>query len=222
MLMTYSSYRQNPAVKRTVDASGNVTTFNTQTANKILTQLVSYDVEAIPMGPTDDLEPIDTLEPVIQDLIRMLRKLLDERPLWTRRAISNRLIVPGREWSNIAKRVYQYAGYMFRSGPWRDAVVRFGVDPRTDPKYRVYQTMMFQIDDKELEKLEKSKGGGRRVRGKAKNRNSHLFNGKTVELDGKVWQVCDIVDPLLKSLLDTTNLRDECDVSSSLSLLLII
>lgn len=164
------------------------------------------------MGPTDDLEPIDTLEPLMQDLIALLRQLLEERPIWTRRAIGNRLIAPGREWSNIARHVYQYAGYMFKSGPWRDAVVKFGVDPRSDPKYRIYQTMMFQIDDKEAEDREMPNPGGRRIGRKNNNRLSHLFDGKTVELDGKVWQACDVVDPLLKSLLDTNNLPDACHV----------
>ena len=150
----------------------------------------------------------------------MLRQLLEERPIWTRRAIGNRLVAPGREWSNVAKHVYQYAGYMFRSGPWRDAVTKFGVDPRSDPKYRIYQTMTFQIDDKEVEDLEMPNPGGRKIDRKAKNKQSHLFDGKTMRLDGKVWQVCDIVDPLLKSLLDTDNLRDECHVRAFHPLLL--
>ena len=167
------------------------------------------------MGPSDDLEPIDTLEPVMQDLIEMLRQLLEERPIWTRRAIRNRLEAPGRDWNSVAKHVYQYAGYMFKSGPWRDAVVKFGVDPRSDPKYRIYQTMMFQLDDKGVEDLEIPNPGGHKRGEKVKNRLSHVFDGKTVGLAGKTWQVCDIVDPLLKSLLDTENLRDECHVRAS-------
>lgn len=169
-------------------------------------------METVPIGPRDDLEPIDTLEPLMQDLIQLLRQLLEERPIWTRRAINNRLIGPGREWSSVAKHVYQYAGYMFRSGPWRDAIVKFGVDPRSDPKYRIYQTMLYQIDEKEVEDMELPDPGGRKSGRKSKNRLSHLFDGKTAALDGKVWQVCDVVDPLLKSLLDTDNLRDECHV----------
>ena len=215
MLNKKLSYHQNPAVKRMVDDFGNVTTFNTQSANKILTQMVTYDVESVPTGPRDDLEPIDVLVPLIQDSIERLRQLLEERPIWTRRAIGNRLAAPGRKWSSVAKQIYQYAGYMFRSGPWRDAVVKFGVDPRSDPKYRIYQTMTFQIDEKEVEDLEMPNPGGQKRRRKVKNSLSHLFDGKAVVLDGKVWQVCDIVDPLLKSLLDTDDLRDECHVSAS-------
>ncbi|SLM35004.1 Transcription factor IIIC, subunit 5 [Lasallia pustulata] len=205
-------YHQNPAVRRMVDAFGNVTTFNTQVANKILTQMVTYDVESVPAGPRDDLEPIDILEPLKHDLIERLRQLLEERPIWTRRAIGNRLAAPGREWNT--KHIYQYAGYMFRSGPWRDAVVKFGVDPRSDPKYRIYQTMTFQIDEKQVEDLEMPNPGGQKPSRKAKNSLSHLFDGKTVVLDGKVWQVCDVVDPLLKSLLDTDDLRDECHIKT--------
>ena len=46
---------------------------------------------------------------------------------------------------------------------------------------------------------------------------SHLFDGVTVSTDGKIWQVCDILEPFLKSLLSTTNIRKECHVSIGVS-----
>ena len=46
---------------------------------------------------------------------------------------------------------------------------------------------------------------------------SHLFDGETVILDGKIWQFCDLKDPLLAELADIEKCeaRDVCDVSQS-------
>ncbi|KAJ3509329.1 hypothetical protein NM208_g15684 [Fusarium decemcellulare] len=43
---------------------------------------------------------------------------------------------------------------------------------------------------------------------------SHIFDGETFHTDGKVWQVCDITDPLLKDLLDNADIRPNWDTSS--------
>lgn len=40
---------------------------------------------------------------------------------------------------------------------------------------------------------------------------SHIFDGKHAWRDGKVWQVCDITDPLLKGLFDNAQVRPVCD-----------
>jgi general transcription factor 3C polypeptide 5 (transcription factor C subunit 1) len=41
-----------------------------------------------------------------------------------------------------------------------------------------------------------------------------MFDGESYKTDGKVWQVCDITDPLLKELLDNAPIRPECDANS--------
>ena len=40
---------------------------------------------------------------------------------------------------------------------------------------------------------------------------THIFDGKSLSLDGKVWQVCDITDPTIISLAKTKHLREVCD-----------
>ncbi len=213
-----SSYRQNPAVKQTVDDSGRRVTINTQSAAKVLTHLVPYDVTTVPSSAPTDVASFDSLDSTLQRAITQLRSLLEERPIWTRRAMLNKMT--NKEYVYTFKHAFQYVGYMFRSGPWRDAVVKFGVDPRTNPKYRVYQTMMFQMYTREPDAAGPKRWEDERtkyaksMRGKEHNKQSHLFDGKRADLDGKVWQVCDITDPLLKSLLDTNFLREECDIRS--------
>ena len=162
--------------------------------------------------------PIDTLESSLQQLIASARRLLEERPIFSRRALINAL--PKEEWDttgpNLAKHLYEYCGYSFTSGPWRDAIIRFGVDPRKDPDCRKYQTMMFMLENEPKDsraKYNRTKAD-KREDDQISREKSHLFDGKSVSKDGKVWQVCDIVDPFLVSILATTNLRKECHVSS--------
>lgn len=90
-----------------------------------------------------------------------------------------------------------------------------GVDPRQDKEMRWYQTLIFQLEPEPREtkadngEVSKTKMD-RELAAKGEFREGHLFDGQTVSLDGKIWQMCDITDPLLKTLVETTALRDEC------------
>ena len=179
-------------------------------------QPVSFDIAEVPQGPAD-IPPIDILPPPMQRLIAKAKQFLDERPVATRRALMNCIAGPELKTvgPNVAKCVYQYVGYIWASGPWRDGVTKFGVDPRKDPECRKYQTMMFMLDKEPKDnraKYMRPKTNSVAAPEASKNSQSHLFDGKTVSKDGKVWQVCDISDPLLAELLATSNLRQECDV----------
>ena len=180
-------------------------------------QSIPFDAPGVPSTPSADLAPVETLESSLQQLIASARRLLEERPIFTRRALMNALPKAERDTisSNSAKYIYQYCGYSFTSGPWRDATIRFGVDPRTDPEYRIYQTMMFMLDNepKDSRKKYNRPNVGIREDEQILRRKSHLFDGKVASKDGKIWQVCDVVDPFLKSILDTNDLRKECHVS---------
>src|SRR6266516_3607859 len=138
-----NSYHQNPAIKETLDEAGNTVVINTQRVPKINTILLKYNHKSVPSGPEGDLVPINQLEPLLQSMIQEVNALLEERPIWTRRAITNRLSRPLGNYP--AKSAFQYCAYMFRSGPWRDSLIKFGVDPRSDPKYRIYQTLFFKV-----------------------------------------------------------------------------
>ena len=209
-------YRQNPSVKRVVDDSGNVTTVNVHASPKTGNPPLPFDIEVVPQAPPPDLPAIETLTPAMQRLINSTLRIMEDRPIFTRRALYN--CIPGNDWDivghNSAKHVYQYVGYMFSSGPWRDAVVRYGVDPRTDPSFRIYQTMIFMLETEPKDtrakytrtRLDRTKSE------QVLRKESHLFDGMTVSTDGKIWQVCDISEPFLKNILSTPNLRKECHV----------
>ncbi|KAI9779564.1 MAG: tau 95 subunit of transcription factor TFIIIC [Candelina submexicana] len=209
-------YHQNPAVKTAVGSTGGLVTGNTQSPVIIHTELLSWNAKTIPSTHNPGLIPFEELDRPLQLVVERLRELLDERPLWTRRAFAN--VLADQNFGNLVRQGFQYVGYMFRSGPWNNSIIKFGVDPRTDPKYRFYQTLMFQLKKKQPRTARKGwehhqVKNRRPSKGKKKNLRSHQFNGQDVVLDdGKTWQVCDISDPLLNQLLHTDNIRSQCDI----------
>ena len=210
-----------------VGSDGGVQTFNDQAARKSRVQRVTFDVKQVPNRPSANILPFELLDKKIKDLVKRVETLFNRRPIWTRRAVMN--VLPELQWESLAKPTFQYVAYEFQSGPWRGTLVKFGVDRRTDSKYRIFQSMMFQFDI--LTTVKKTVySSGRRLNLKrdqtknlaagtqAKQSNSHIFDGSTVDLDGKVWQVCDITDEAIRGILKTNNIRKKCHVSPSESL----
>ncbi|KAJ5907170.1 uncharacterized protein N7473_004086 [Penicillium subrubescens] len=218
-------YRQNPMVKKAVGQSGEVTTVNTQQAARVRTHLVAYDIPEVPTEPQEGLAPIEELENGLRATIQVLEELFERRPAWTRRAIRNYLTTD--EQRNNLRHAIPYVGYIFRSGPWRDAIIKMGHDPRTSPAYRDYQTFMFRILPREPE-LARDGGTGRRhnisrVIGDEMNQSSeltdtHIFTGQLpLPRDGRIWMACDITDPILSNILYPPNppedfLRPTCEI----------
>ena len=205
------SYRQNPTVRQSVDDSGKLTTINTQRTAKVLTIMVSNDVETVPDQPSADCPDVTKLEKALQDTISVIRDLFEQRPAWTRRALKNTLKTYTQR--TQLRHAIPYVAYIFRSGPWRDAIVRFGYDPRQTADSRAYQTLMFKMLPREPD-IARDAGGGKRnilPRSEAFSSNSnsntdddqtHLFTGHSpLARDGKIWMLCDITDPQLSRVL---------------------
>lgn len=170
---------------------------------------------------------------MFDNVVQAIKLCMEERPVWTRRSIINRICdleydpkhpekrIPPSLSQQIVKNAIQYAGYQFKGGPWRDAVVRYGYDPRKDPNSRIYQTLIFRLRRLEVgqmgemwQDIRKRDLAGTKGTMDA-NTKSHLFDGKTYSEDGKVWQVCDLTDPLLAKLLAEAPTRPQCDVEGS-------
>ncbi|KAI2609267.1 hypothetical protein GGR54DRAFT_618412 [Hypoxylon sp. NC1633] len=205
-------YEQNPNIKVEGGGTGEEQVVNIQGRKmNSIGHFINHNTYPVPQKPYR--------EPSMQvprELLSQLQALMEERPIWTRRAILNRVI--GDYTDTGIKVALQLVGYQFRGGPWRDAFVKYGVDPRQDPKFRSYQTLAF--------KLERNIVGLKKIpwevirkdqfrKRTAQNRTSHLWNGKAYYTDGKFWQVCDITDPFVRGMLDQAPLRTECDPSES-------
>lgn len=188
---------------------------NTQMPN-LVGYFLSADEKPVPAGPQFEYSGPD---PDMATCIELGKQLMEERPIWTRRSLLNAL---GSKIKNahIVKRCAGYVGYQFRGGPFRDAVIKYGVDPRTDPKYRKYQTLIFN-----MRKLQPGYAGEtwhslRSIRTEQRqpmgdNFQSHIFDGKAFWTDSKIWQICDITDPLIVRIVEESPVRPECGFMTS-------
>lgn len=147
----------------------------------------------------------------MQSLIANIRALLLQRPIVTRQLLYNRL---GWDKRTKLRQAAVYCGFFFESGPWREALIRWGVDPRKDPKYRIYQTVSFlsyiksgtsthrTVFDQHVMKLAKMPP--------EELESEHIFDGVHVSQTGNLFQFCDITDPLISKILATKDIRTTC------------
>jgi len=213
-------YEQNPAIATVTDEQGNKTTINTQAPRKRDMYAVPADVDTVPQGPPSSLPRLETTSKYMQQAAKNVVAMLEQRPIVTKRVAFN-ICDFGSE--TLYKDATQYAGYSFRAGPWRDALIKYGLDPRKDPSYRRYQTLTFQLStkDTQLEAARKQPGGSSHwARGERQRKDestvpnkpaSHIFDGQSLSTNGKIWQVCDITDPQLLPLIDNLDVRAACD-----------
>jgi general transcription factor 3C polypeptide 5 (transcription factor C subunit 1) len=201
-------FQQNSFIKYTDDDGGEV---NLQRSfvngGYSILKLIDKDV---PQGPKESLPPESVLSPYLQSLIANIRAELERRPIITRHLLYNRL---GWDKRDKLRQAAIYCGYFFESGPWREALIKWNVDPRTDPSYRMYQTVSF---------LSYRKSGNRHFKPSDKHVqklthvdpselvDQHKFDGKHVSNTGNLFQFCDITDPLIRCILDTDDIRTTC------------
>ncbi|RMZ68190.1 Transcription factor tau subunit sfc1 [Pyrenophora seminiperda CCB06] len=167
--------------------------------------------EHVPTGPRPGLPAERNLTPYMQALIANIRTLLLQRPIVTRQLLYNRL---GWDKRTKLRQAAIYCGFFFESGPWREALVRWGVDPRKDPEYRKYQTVSFQsylksgtakhntAFDQHVMKLARMSP--------EELATEHTFDGFNVSQTGNLFQFCDVTDPLITKILATKDIRTTC------------
>lgn len=233
-------YSQNPNVRAVDDGSTAGPTsnllsdadeyermINTTSKAPAVGYFISCDQDSVPMGPR--AEP-NLDDPQLAAVMAELRQAMDERPIWTRRSMINRLgesFGHLRKSASLVRYCMNYAGYQFKGGPWRDSLVRYGLDPRTDPKYRIYQTLIFKLSKTPVagrigkswqssRRTEAALTGGKKTWSRkgagVASRKTHEFDGTQFSTDGKVWQVCDITDPLLARLFAESDVLPTCDL----------
>jgi len=207
------SWLQNPSVIEQVDPNtGKSYLVNRDKGARHLMEYLSPTIDDIPHGPSRGLPKDKALLGLISDL----QRVFDERPCWTRRSLINRLA--NHPTAHLMKFALPYVAYKFKGGPFRDAIVKFGIDPRKDKKYRMYQTLFFQMYELDEKKpglarrdthtnFLRTKKGARKI-----DTSSHLFDGENLTLDGRLWQMCDITDPLLARLIQDSPYQTPPDI----------
>ena len=210
------AYEQNPFVHAVKAPSG-----EEQVVNTTAPSLIGSFIAATDPTPDAPIRLPNLTDPLTAEVLTAVEEAFEARPIWTRRSLLNHLGPRLKNWGPL-KRFIGYAAYQFKGGPWRDALMPYGLDPRSDPKYREYQTLSFKLPSIHAAG---DKGGSwkslRRARDaesykyEEQNANSHIFDGETYFSNGKVWQVCDITDPVLRRLFSEAMVRPQCDVESS-------
>ena len=213
-------YLENTMVRTAYSATGEPVTLNVSLPRRQENQHTPWDEPVVPAGPSTMLPALASLEAPMRRLVLAARDLFAKRPIYTRRALFNSL--PAEDLAiigqNATKHIPQFVGYVFIGGPWSKAIIRFGVDPRKDRELRIYQTMTFHLDEP-VRKYEKHTGRvpkkpGEMMRYMGQQTDSHLFDGTKAYMEGKVWQICDLTDPLLTPLTTIDDLREECHLES--------
>jgi len=212
------AWHQNPHIYTDIDPkTGNAILVNRSAPLSTKIKYLPHDVEKVPDSCPESL-PTD---PGILSLIALMQEAFEERPIWTRRAMINR--IGHSPYIHHVRHAFQFVSYQFRNGAWREAAIKLGFDPRSDPNSRIYQTLYFKTSGEEEHQSttrqetwqEKRSRDGRmdlnRRRRSEKENTSHIFDGKSVMVEGKIWQVCDITDPLLARLVREAPYPSACD-----------
>lgn len=213
-------YQQAAGVVFVQDDDGQIMSKNIAAPVKRVTWGLPPDIDEVPQGPPIELPRRNPGGEMLPRAVRDLAKILEERPLVTKRVALNSMPVTSE---SIFKEATQYVGYSFKAGPWKDSLIKYGVDPRKDPKYRHYQTLMFQLDAHAFKDVhshdrpswkqnETNTTWARPLRHTKDAPSTHIFDGKSITANGKTWQTCDVHDPVVLKLLQTDDLPTECDV----------
>lgn len=135
--------------------------------------------------------------------------------------------------SSRSKELFALVAYTFADGPWRDTLVRFGYDPRTDQESRLYVVCLPSYQRIHLRgkapRHPTTRGAfkaeyGDVLQGSREPTNAlssetrpatHIFDGKNAQLASSTFQLCDITDVTLAPLIHVDGpgqVRDTPDV----------
>ncbi|KAI1329006.1 hypothetical protein F5Y16DRAFT_131225 [Xylariaceae sp. FL0255] len=215
------NYDQNPGIiDAGLDEDGETRLQNRQGRKIKYGHFIHCDTFPAPDQPIRvnlDADIRDDRPNVPDSLLSQLRYHMEQRPVWTRRSLLNQ--VKGTYAETNLKLALQLVGYQFRGGPFRDVIVRYGVDPRTDPQYRDYQTVAFKMSKNMFGGTQKSWQAFRKAQTgsltRSDNLQSHMWDGKDVDPNNKLWQICDVTDPFITNLIENAKPMPEFDAIGS-------
>ncbi|XP_024024632.1 general transcription factor 3C polypeptide 5 isoform X2 [Morus notabilis] len=80
------------------------------------------------------------------ELQMAVSKLFDERPIWIKHSVNERLVDKGYNVvDHMLRRLLSRVAYYFSSGPFLRFWIKKGYDPRKDPDSRIYQRIDFRV-----------------------------------------------------------------------------
>ena len=153
--------------------------------------------------------------PIIQDTYAALKRLFEQRPIWTLEAVTSSCD-PSIQFLNISKAIFHLA-FEVTSGPWEGTFCLYGLDPRKSARYAKYQTLV----------PNKSRQNGSQTEPVPIQPEVPPQDPRILQTDDTIHsvytyhpspntpiQLCDIKDPQVTSLvnLPRPSLRSQCEV----------
>ncbi|KAF4619754.1 hypothetical protein D9613_005603 [Agrocybe pediades] len=158
---------------------------------------------------------------VSEVILEKLKARFEERPIWTRMSLFNQFSAAEARDILNSKILLPLCCYVFQDGPWRDTLVKFSYDPRKDPNSRFFQRLYFRNANHPISRPSVTTRRHDRsamnetLRAQERDherKNSHIFDGQTLTKETAAFQLCDITDPMLKTMIDDPDsLRDICN-----------
>ncbi|KAF9263593.1 hypothetical protein L218DRAFT_927336 [Marasmius fiardii PR-910] len=178
---------------------------------------ITYHEQVVPDRPPQNVE--DARNQVDANIVKHIESFFEDRPIWTRMSLFNQITPAMAREVHNSKIILPLVCYVFQDGPWRDTLVRFSYDPRSDPEARFYQRLYFRNANHPISRpsvmtrrQERAAGNMLDLTDSDERRNSHMFDGRTLTKETAAFQLCDISDPMLKGMIESTeDLRETCD-----------
>lgn len=175
-------------------------------------QTLEFEGNIMSASWTQASAPINAVtDTSVKETIQEIQQFMRNRPISSFNVIRNHL--RSRE-ERLLQKALPYCGYMLSTGPWKNSVVRFGIDPTSSPEYRFYQTVTLDIDFDPIvevanhDAVEKANLNFTQFLSD-KHTVSHSFDGKRLVLGHGTWQICDITDPLLRRIVQSCRIRHQ-------------
>ncbi|KAI9249127.1 RNA polymerase III transcription factor IIIC subunit-domain-containing protein [Phascolomyces articulosus] len=184
---------------------------------------IKFEEAKVPEGPQFDTDLLKTEEQTLAD---ELKKLFEERVIWTRVGILNHVEASRQRYLRGALNT---VAYTFRTGPWRECWIKYGIDPRIDKKYHIYQHLgirgLFDFMDARVPTGTR-KGFNRVVKQSIANAKKEItanreenvnliFDGKNAPPKSAVICLVDVTDPDFQVLLNSPKyLKSVCTKDS--------
>ncbi|KAJ8086409.1 tau 95 subunit of transcription factor TFIIIC [Marasmius tenuissimus] len=178
---------------------------------------IAFHDSTVPEKPPQNVE--DARNQVDGEIVKKIEALFQDRPIWTRMSLFNQLTPAMAREIHNSKIILPLVCYVFQDGPWRDTLVRFSYDPRKDSDARFYQRLYFRNANHPINRpsvmtrrQERSAGNTLDLTDSDERRTSHIFDGQTLTKDTAAFQLCDITDPMLRGMIESSeDLRETCD-----------
>jgi len=193
------NFRQNNAVETVLDENGAEVSYNMAKPDVVAPIELFWDALEVPHRPSPDLAPEMSLNKGLRRVIQSLRQLMIAQPCLSWMAVQNLLKTPHKFRGTQERMAMPYVGYTFASGPFKQLIIRFGFDPRTDPGCRFYQTVTINADS-------------RHISVKRSGIPSRIFDGQSLHSCVRKWRICDITDAHIQKLVQRAAPRETCDV----------